>query len=87
MPNEFGAFIKSARERHDMTQLGLAHATGFSLRWIQGVESGVPPSARGLRSLAEALQLSQWESGYLHLLVHKPPPVPIMSAPPADISD
>lgn len=87
LPNEFGAFIKSARERHDMTQLGLAHATGFSLRWIQGVESGVPPSARGLRSLAEALQLSQWESGYLHLLVHKPPPVPIMSAPPADISD
>lgn len=87
LANEFGPFVKTARERHGMTQLGLAQATGFSLRWIQGVESGVPPSARGLKSLAEALQLSQWESGYLHLLVHKPPPVTIMSAPPADISD
>ncbi|WP_078282301.1 helix-turn-helix domain-containing protein [Mycobacteroides franklinii] len=87
LANEFGSFVKNARERQGMTQMGLAQATGFSLRWIQGVESGIAPSVRGLNSLSEALRLSQWESGYLYLLVHRPPPVTITSAPPADVSD
>lgn len=83
--NSLGEFIKHARERAGLTQQSLANATEFSIRWVQNLEAGMVPSERGIIIVAKTLELSQWETDYLHLLAHKAPPTVIAAEIPPDL--
>ncbi|WP_165702142.1 helix-turn-helix domain-containing protein [Mycobacteroides abscessus] len=63
------ALVKGARDRATLTQKDLASAMGYSREWIQKIEAGTNiPGVKVLAALADALQLSPWETRYLHLL-------------------
>ena len=40
IPTEFGLIIRQKRRKKRLTQQGLAHACGLSLRFIQEIEAG-----------------------------------------------
>lgn len=67
--NYLAALVKGVRERAGMTQRGLADAMGYSEALIQKIELGTRmPGLKVLAALAGVLELSSWESRYLHLL-------------------
>ncbi|MUM15547.1 helix-turn-helix domain-containing protein [Mycobacterium sp. CBMA271] len=67
--NLLGSLVKAARERAGLTQLALASVTGYSEAWVQKIEAGTRvPGVKVLAALASALELSPWETQYLHRL-------------------
>lgn len=67
--NLLGSLVKGARERAGLTQRELADQMTYSEAWIQKIERGASaPGVKVLAALASVLQLSPWETRYLHLL-------------------
>lgn len=71
VPNEnyLGLLVKGARDRAGLTQRELADRMTYSEAWVQKIERGASmPGVKVLAALASALELSSWETRYLHLL-------------------
>ncbi|MFD6197228.1 helix-turn-helix domain-containing protein [Mycobacteriaceae bacterium NPDC060252] len=67
--NDVGSFLRAARARSAITRRQLAERVGYSVSWIEQVETNrhVPPRA-AMGTIAEALGLSSWETHYLYAL-------------------